>query len=318
MCGGTSARDRPHHAVDAHPALRHGCGTTYVPVRPPIGHQNGRVVTPGHWDKIGAIFAKEPWLGETAKLHDEESTHAIQVADARNAATPPSLARNGFELRDSPTTMTDFYDDDAVCATYYVETEALVKQATGAKDAFVFQHMRRDSDALNKESEAHRNTRSLPSHGSVQRVHADYTPANGPAKLQELEDMGIVPAGTGASGRAWSIINVWRNIDSQPIQSLPLAVLDAATVDAETTFTYALVVDEMDPPLVGMNNGVSFSEQHGWYHYPRMTRDEALMFYTFDGTHSPPRFVFHCAFDDGHGAMAPPRKSIECRCLVLF
>ena len=130
-------------------------------------------------------------------------------------------------------------------------------------------------------------------------------------------DAGVVPAGIGASGRTWSIINVWRNIDAQPIQSLPLAVLDTSSVDVDDTFTYALVVAEAEPPLVGMNNGVSFNEQHRWFHYPKMTKDEALLFYTFDGTHSPPRFVFHCAFDDGTTA-PPPRKSIECRCLALF
>jgi len=306
--------------VRRHAAAAAGVVATRLtyPVRPPGGYQNGRVVTPGHWDKIGGIFAKEPWLGETAKLHDEESVHAVQVADARSASPLPSLASNGFELRQSPTRMTDFFDNDAVRTTYFDETAELVKQATGAKDAFVFQHMRRDSEALNKESDAQRNQRTLHSHGSVQRVHADYTPDNGPAKLQELEDAGVVPAGIGASGRPWSIVNVWRNIDTQPIQSLPLAVLDAATVAVEDTFTYALVVAEADPPLVGMNNGVSFSEQHAWYHYPSMTRDEALLFYTYDGTYSPPRFVFHCAFDDGRGSKAPPRQSIECRCLALF
>ena len=36
-----------------------------------------------------------------------------------------------------------------------------------------------------------------------------------------------------------------------------LQVLDASTVAAEDTFTYALVMDEAEPPLVGFNNGVA-------------------------------------------------------------
>jgi len=38
---------------------------------------------------------------------------------------------------------------------------------------------------------------------------------------------------------------------------LPAQVLDASTVAAEDTFTYALVMDEAEPPLVGFNNGVA-------------------------------------------------------------
>ena len=54
-----------------------------------------------------------------------------------------------------------------------------------------------------------------------------------------------------------------------------------------------------------------------------MRHEEALLFYTYDGT-APlegPRFVFHTALGDTGGggeAAAPPRRSIECRCLVLF
>ena len=41
-------------------------------------------------------------------------------------------------------------------------------------------------------------------------------------------------------------------------------------------------------------------------------------FYTYDGSSgAAPRFVFHTAFDDGAAAEAPPRRSIECRCLVI-
>ena len=106
---------------------------------------------------------------------------------------------------------------------------------------------------------------------------------------------------------------------SLQVRALPLAVLDASTVRADEMFTYALVLEEAEPPLVGFNNGVGYSEAHDWYYYSNMTRDEALVFYTYDGASSPPRFVFHTAFADPTTPPdAPPRKSIECRCLALF
>ena len=107
------------------------------PVRPPAGFQNGRVVTPTHWNKIGGIFPREPFTGELSKLHDEEDTRRIDVLDARDAPAPPSLAENGFELRTRATGVKDFYDDDEVRGAYYPEVAALVKAATGARDAVV-------------------------------------------------------------------------------------------------------------------------------------------------------------------------------------
>ena len=238
------------------------------PVRPPAGFQNGRVVTPTHWNKIGGIFPREPFTGELSKLHDEEDTRRIDVLDARDAPAPPSLAENGFELRTRATGVKDFYDDDEVRGAYYPEVAALVKAATGARDAVVFQHMRRDSDALNKEGAGARNAATAGAHGAVQRVHADYTPSNAPVKLRDLEAAGAVAAGA-ADGRRWSFVNVWRSIDddapvraraaaaaaaavarvvladffkaeapslcppSLQVRALPLAVLDASTVRAD-------------------------------------------------------------------------------------
>eukprot|EP00746_Dinoflagellata_sp_MGD_P022278 gnl/MRDRNA2_/MRDRNA2_152098_c0_seq1.p1 gnl/MRDRNA2_/MRDRNA2_152098_c0~~gnl/MRDRNA2_/MRDRNA2_152098_c0_seq1.p1 ORF type:complete len:317 (-),score=47.42 gnl/MRDRNA2_/MRDRNA2_152098_c0_seq1:78-1028(-) len=289
------------------------------PVRPPAGYQNGRVVTPTHWDKIGDIFPKEQWTGDTSRLHDDEDPRTLHVTDARFAKVAPTLAANGFELRKSPTKVTNFLDDDQVRHHYYDETAALVKMATGAQSAFVFQHMRRDSMLHNKESTAAQNQRSACSHGAVQRVHADYTPENGPHKLRELEQSGVVPVGA-AAGRRWSIVNVWRSIDTEnPVQSLPLAVLDASTVQTDSMFSYALVMAEADPPLVGFNNGVTFHEKHSWNYYSQMTHDEALIFYTYDGASSPTRFVFHTAFrPEEIDEAALPRKSLECRCLAIF
>ena len=89
-----------------------------------------------------------------------------------------------------------------------------------------------------------------------------------------------------------------------PVQSLPLAVLDASTVKTDDTFTYALVMEEgREQPLVGFNNGVSYSDAHEWYYFGKMTHDEALLFYTYDDSFasSNPRFVFHTAIDTGAG-----------------
>jgi hypothetical protein len=51
-----------------------------------------------------------------------------------------------------------------------------------------------------------------------------------------------------------------------------------------------------------------------------MQMDEALLFKTFDSeTDGRARFTIHSSFDDPDApADAPPRESIETRCLVFF
>ena len=84
--------------------------------------------------------------------HDEEDPRTLEVRDARQAASPLTLRRSGFELRHWPSAVVDCYNDDLIRSQYYPETAELVRAACGAEDVFVFQHMRRDSSALNKES----------------------------------------------------------------------------------------------------------------------------------------------------------------------
>ena len=291
------------------------------PVRPPSGFQNGRIVTPGHWDKIASIFPQEPWKGDDTLLHDEEQPVKIQVNDARSATKSLTLNNNGFELRKWPAAVDNLAqaNSDIIRTAYYKDTENLVKAATGAKDVFVFQHMRRDGTLANKGGdEKLADPDAEPAHGAVQRVHADYTSDNGPLKLRQLVEDGLVPEGLVAD-RPWSICNVWRSTDTEnPITELPLAVLDTSTVSTDSVFTYALVTHNTKPPLVGYNNGVSFDPKHDWYYYSNMTHEEALLFYTYDDSFQTanPRFVFHSAIDTG--AKGAPRKSIECRCLVVF
>ena len=51
-----------------------------------------------------------------------------------------------------------------------------------------------------------------------------------------------------------------------------------------------------------------------------MTKDEALVFYTYDGREpDAPRFTFHAAFDPAEPSPdAPPRKAMIVRCAAFF
>merc|ERR1719247_2245421 len=68
------------------------------------------------------------------------------------------------------------------------------------------------------------------------------------------------------------------------------------------------------------NNGTAAIEQHGWYYYPKMTANEAVIFKQYDETKSEAQVCIHAAIDleeDGPKPL-PERQSIEVRAIVLF
>ena len=92
--------------------------------------------------------------------------------------------------------------------------------------------------------------------------------------LDELRLRGVVPAETAQMPGA--ILNVWRNAAAEEVQSKPLAVCDARSVDPDDFGKYHLVEGgEVARRRVGLNLSLPYSPRHRWYYYPRMRRDEA-------------------------------------------
>jgi len=159
----------------------------------------------------------------------------------------------------------------------------------------------------------------------VPRVHCDYTADGAPRRLMQMGDAGIwsymrkrvlTPADfEDLASRRFAFINVWRSIADDPVQRSPLAVCDTNSVPRDDFFLYELIF----PHRVGENYSLKFNEAHKWYYYPRMTKDECLIFKVYDKTEKGPRFVFHTAFDDPQTTpSSPPRQSIEIRSVAFF
>lgn len=71
---------------------------------------------------------------------------------------------------------------------------------------------------------------------------------------------------------------------------------------------------------VGRNLAIEAQAGHEWGYYPRMTADEALLFFAFDSSAADGDVgVVHTAFDDpaidGAGV---PRRSVELRTVALW
>ena len=115
--------------------------------------------------------------------------------------------------------------------------------------------------------------------------------------------------------RRFAIINVWRSI-AGPVLNHPIVFCDATTVRAEDLVSMERRADERTGEL----QVALYHPEQRWYYFPAMQVNEALLFKTFDSeTDGRARFTIHSSFTEPTApADAPPRMSIETRCLVFF
>lgn len=225
----------------------------------------------------------------------------VEIRDGR--AGDFSLDVNGFAVVPHATGVADFLDPKNIKGTYYPEVEALIRQVSGARRVVVFDHTLRSGD------EAEREARLLRE--PVLSAHNDYTEWSGPNRVREL----LPEEAEKLLERRFAIIQVWRAINL-PIQSNPLAIADARSVAPEDL----LVAERRYPHRVGQTYRLKYNPAHRWYYFPRMQRDEALVFKVYDsGKDGRARFTPHTSFDDPSTPPgAPPRQSIEARALAFF
>jgi hypothetical protein len=252
-------------------------------------------------------YVYEPPKG-TPRDNVEYEASTVRIGDARLMASSLGLHRNGFELWDAPSEVGDFRNEAEVIDRYYPEVAELALAATGGTQAHVFDHLLR-------QREPGRPAMTLGARGGSRlagpagRVHNDYSDASGARRFE------LVLPGQMASGR-FCIINVWRSIRETPVLDTPLALCDARTVDASD-----LVASEIRyPKRDGEIYLVRHSPDQRWSYISEMRKAEVLLFKQYDSDRGQQaRFTPHAAFD--HPASppdAPPRTSIEVRCLVTF
>lgn len=302
-------------------------------------YRNGKVLT--RRDRDGSDTA---WIGADLQSRN------MPVHDARTleGSDRRTLAANGFEAVSSPLFVPDmdFLDHEAVVRNYYPQCAELVQRASGARFAAAFDHnVRSAAGKLSKR----RIQGGQQVQGPAHVVHGDYTLTSAPQRLRDLarpltvNDTLRTVLGEGvslldeadveralSSGR-FAIINVWRNIAREPVVTHPLALCDALSVRPEDLVVFEIHYAER----IGENYFAKHRDDHHWYFYPALTRDEALLIKQWDsagglarsrGAHAdtadgdaPCTFSFHSAFEDpATPPDAPERWSIEVRCVALY
>ena len=235
------------------------------------------------------------------RANGTEEIHQVEVSSGRGKTF--SLDGNGFVFVEHKTVVKDFFDPDELKSVYYPEVAALIKRISGASRVQVFDHTLRSGDEGEREARLIREP--------VLSAHNDYTEWSGPNRVKEV--MGA--EADALLARRFAIIQVWRAIN-QPIESNPLALADARSIAAEDL----LVAERRYPHRVGQTYRLKYNPGHRWFYFPKMRRDEALVFKVYDSEKDGrARFTPHTSFEDPNTPPgASPRQSIEARALAFF
>ena len=227
----------------------------------------------------------------------------MAIEDGRSVKGELSLEQHGFVFVEHKTAMQNFFDEKELKSVYFPEAAQLMKEASGASRVEIFDHTLRSGDEDEREQRLIREP--------VLSAHNDYTEWSGPQRVREL--MG--EEAETLLGRRFAIIQVWRAIN-KPIETNPLAVVDARSVVMDDL----MIAERRYPHRVGQTYRLKYNPDHRWFYFPRMRRDEAIVFKVYDSEKDGrARFTPHSAIEDPATAPgAPPRQSIEVRALVFF
>ena len=213
------------------------------------------------------------------------------------------LDRDGFRFVPHPTKMRDFYDEDEIRRVYYPEMIELIKAESGAKRVVVFDHTLRTADDEMREAKKIREV--------VRRAHNDYTEWSGPQRVRDI----VPDEAEDLLTRRFAIVQVWRPI-RYPVETFPLAICDARSV----AFDDFIISERIYQDRKGQTYACAYNPNHHWYWFPRMRREEALVFKVYDSQkEGVARWTAHTAFEDPTTPPnARPRESIEIRTLAFF
>jgi hypothetical protein len=234
----------------------------------------------------------------------EYRQYEMTVRDGRPLRDTFKLDVHGFVFAEHPTQVVDFTDDTERARIYDPEVRALIKRHSGASEVVVFDHTLRVSDEEGQ--------KALDARPTVKGVHNDYTETSAPRRLREI--VGDAEAERRFQKR-WAIIQVWRPIRGTVLVD-PLGICDGRSIPRKGFIR----VERRYKYRTGEVYHIAHDPAHAWYYFPRMTRDEALVFKVFDSDATKPsRFTAHSAFDDPNTPpSAPARESIETRTFAFF
>lgn len=249
----------------------------------------------------------------------------VTVYDARPIRDQFDLDNQGFVLADQPSAVTNWDDFEEVERIYEQESNEAIKALTGADLVMTQGWMFRTPEPPRKAVENYQHK------GGVQppagEVHCDYNHHFGDL-MAERYYRSVHP--DGPPFKRFIATSYWRCVSAPP-QDWPLAVCDARTAVRDGYETNTLVVCDKIPetdeekyrPIPGEEDMPAaaiyhYSDNHRWWYFSGMNKDEALLLKFHDSDDSVACKVPHTAFHDPSANATVPRRSIELRSVAYF
>ncbi len=261
---------------------------------------------------VAPVFRQTDTPADRGNIEGTREPHPMTIRNARLLPNDFSLDVEGFAFTGHVTRVADFFDDSQLTSVYTREVESLIAGLTGAAEVVVYDHTRRSSDGAHREQHNWRNPVPLP--------HSDYTDRSAAQRLRDV----FPDDADDRLNRRFAIINVWRSMTG-PIEQWPVAVCDARSVNDDLMHQIVRSAPHRAEPSFEYNRAsetrhASYDANHRWYYFPRMTRNEALLFKNYDTLQDgTARYALHSAFEDPTSPPEPSaRESIESRAFVFF
>jgi len=220
------------------------------------------------------------------------------------------LETNGFILMSHKTAVEDFTNPEEIKTTYFTEMSALIESVTGADAVIPFNYLVRTEDRVNNWANAY-----------ARYVHLDYNETsavelmrnlaakNGHCEDPVVDDYSYHSPLEGLP-RHLAMYNCWQPI-VQEVQRNPLTLIDAQSLEDD---------DLVDYIIQGAVGALPVRrEGQRMYYFPRMQRDELILFKQADTRPGHARCCPHTSFDDPNSPEnALGRRSIETRFVAVF
>ncbi|CZT20557.1 related to 7alpha-cephem-methoxylase P8 chain [Ramularia collo-cygni] len=265
-------------------------------------------------------------------------SHKVTIQDVTGEESKYNLDSHGFQFIPHVSEEKDFLDDEKIKNQYYKEVDQILRDATGATRAFIFDHTIRRGSSSSTTKEEPPKSSSHKEEEEEEKVPKD-TKSKTPSSLNTpVKQVHIDQSYTAALSRVplhlppseaprllksrIQLINLWRPI--KPIQRDPLAVAQSQSILEEALVPIAFVSEKRK----GETLSVKFHEGQKWFYKFRMRPEEVLLIKCFDnraGVGSLEKYkgrakrVPHSAFEvPGTEFDEEGRESIEVRALVFF
>lgn len=238
-----------------------------------------------------------------------EASHCTKIHNIRTTTDPIGIDVSGFDLKTLPSKFAqdyrNFEDDDKIKTEYYPEVVTALKEATGGREVYIFDHtVRRRNPGVPDDDPSKRQPVAL--------VHIDQTPYAAEQRVRRH----LGDRAESLLKKRYQLINVWRPIQNAA-EDHPLAVASYKSIDAQRDLLPTKLVYPAPTPA-GETYNVLHNSGHKFYYTKAQTPEEITFIKCFDSDNTVAALTPHTAFTDPNtDPSAPLRQSIEVRCLVF-